>query len=195
MEVPVGATMGALRIGIQIISTSKRPLIEVYQRTHNVLGPEEELGDPRSAAGVVKTRFSDHYISFTAVNLGVRRAEDVTFRIKDGLKRDGHPFGELFETTVPYLAPGQALPLLRLEESDLLKYIWKEGPGGHRSGLPDGFKPERLKIAVEYNGPWAGFGRMTRAWAAMCRRKQYRSRYEFEPRSVGTDYPPVEMLG
>jgi len=197
VDVPVGAAFGALRLGIQIVSTAQRPLIEIYQRMHNVLGPEQEIGYANSPQGKEKTRFADHYLSFTAVNIGTRRAENVEFRVgDDGLKRE-HPFsyGELFQTTIPYLAPGQALTLLRLEETELLEYTYTDEPNGLRVGTPGDFKSQRLKLNVAYDGPEEGLGWVTRKWARWRKKPQYRFKYEFDPRSVATAYPPVEVLG
>lgn len=195
MDLPVGPTVGALRLGIQIASTAKRPLIEIYQRTHNVLGIEQEFPDPGSPGGVAKHRFSESYISFTAVNIGTRRAENVVVEIGDGLQRNDHPFGELFGATIPVIAPGQSLSLLRLQETDLFEYEWEEQPSGLKTGRPRELKVTRLKIDIGYDGPRQGLGRFTRMWSSWLGKKQFQLRYEFEPRSVATDYPPLEVLG
>lgn len=196
VDVPVGAAFGALRLGIQIVSTERRPVIEIYQRTHNVLGPEWEYGYPGAPGGVQKTRSPENYLSFTAVNIGTQRAENVSFRPGDGLKRERpFSFGELFQTTIPYLAPGQAIMLLRLEESEIFEYSWKMDEKGFGTGTRVGLKKERLQINIAYDGPRNIFNTAPLAFSRIFSKRQYNFKYEFEPRSVATDYPPVEVVG
>lgn len=42
MEISSSAVTGAMRIGVQIVSSHKNPVLEIYQQVRNRFGPETE---------------------------------------------------------------------------------------------------------------------------------------------------------
>ncbi|MFA0339061.1 hypothetical protein, partial [Vibrio breoganii] len=42
MEVSSSAITGAMRVGVQVVNSHKRPLLEVYHQVHNKFSPEQE---------------------------------------------------------------------------------------------------------------------------------------------------------
>jgi hypothetical protein len=194
MEVAGSALTGALRVGLQVVSTARRPIIEIYQQVRNVIHPEVEYRLPTGAGGpdsTFKDRRQEVMITLTAVNMGAVRAENVTFRIQPGLTKNfGPEFGKLFQTTLPSFAPGQAMFLINFNQFDLLTYE-DDGPNAKR---PSGAKTEALPILIEYDGPWSGLNRLMRLLSHLRKRRQYAYLYRFNPLSVMTDLPPPETL-
>lgn len=194
MDVTGSALTGALRVGLQVVSTAKRPIIEIYQQVRSVIHPEVEYRLPTGAGGpdsVFRDRRTETIIGLSAVNVGTVRAENVTFRIQEGLRRNHGPaFGALFDTTIPSFSPGQVIFLLRFSEFDLWNYE-ADGPNAQR---PSTLKTEPLPILIRYDGPWLGLNRVMRLWPHVRRRPQYSSLYRFNPLSVMTDLPPPETL-
>lgn len=194
MEVAGSALSGALRVGVQIVSTAKRPVMEVYQQVRNVIHPEVEYKMPDHT---FKDRRQETMITLTAVNVGTLRAENVSFRIQPGLRRGhGQDFGELFNTVLPTFAPGQAMFLLSFNEFDLWNYEYETPsmPDGVSVGRPSTLKTENLPILIEYDGPWSGLNRVMRLWSHFRKRRQYKWLYRFNPHSVMTDLPVPESI-
>ena len=171
MDAIGSAATGALRVGIQVISNHKKPVLEIYHEVHNEYGPEIE-----------KHRFQDIFISFLLINIGSIRAENVIVSIGGNFTR-GAPrtFGELFGANIAQVAPGQAIYLCRLEQHDLYKY---------ENGSAAALKDEHLVITAEYDGPWRGINRVFRVRSHLRGLKQYQTRYEFNAKNVATDLPP-----
>lgn len=71
MEVS-SSVIGAMRVGVQVISSHSKPLIEIYHQVHNCFGPEQEYdlnhGDGKPI--IHKTRHQDIFIQFTMINIG-----------------------------------------------------------------------------------------------------------------------------
>lgn len=130
-------------------------------------------------------------ITLTAANVGAVRAENLTFRIQPGLRKNHErPFGQLFNTAIPIFGPGQVVFLLRFDQFDL----WNYEPAGPNAQRPSILKTEMLPILVEYDGPWSGLNRVGRLWSHLRRKKQYSFLYRFNPLSVMTDLPPPEAI-
>lgn len=193
MDIASTAISSALRVGIQIASTMKRPCVEFYCQFRNVIEPEQEyLGPDPGGSGLVprrQLRIRESYLAFTAINIGTQRAEDVSLKLDGELRRNPprEDFGPKFDNEIPHMAPGQSWFLFRFDIHDLTRYEQREG---YRAGVGD--KTEHLEIAAEYNGPRSGLNVVGRWWCDLRGRKQYRSVYRFVPDTVRGDLPPVE---
>jgi hypothetical protein len=179
MDISASAIAGTLRVGLQVVVSQKRPVIEVYQETINQFGPEKVFGEGKDRQS---HRFQDIAISFVVVNIGAVRAENVVLTIGGSFERQPPlKFGELFGHEIRQMAPGQAMFLFRLHASELNKY---------EDSKPIGLKDDRLTIRYQYNGPWSGLNRISRLPSWLRGRTQYRGEYEFHAKSVATDLPP-----
>ncbi len=152
MEVSSSAVTGALRVGLQIVSAHKRPVLETYHQMRNRFGPEYEHQIAKGADGIEqitqKIRFQDIFIQFTLINIGGVRAENIKLSIGGDLKRNKprEDFGEVFRTIIPQMAPGQTHFLFKFDDHDLNEY--PEG-GGKFLGM----KKQSLTITMEYDAP------------------------------------------
>lgn len=176
MEVSGTIAGTALRVGIQVVSNLKRPSEGYTGR--------DVVGD---WANVVTMRSQEAFVSFSAINVGGVRAENVAFRVGGEFRRNPprEDFGDRFRSELPHVGPGQMLFLLSIDVSDFDHYE----PGVDR---PARMKTEPLEISVEYDGPDEGLNRIGRRWALLRKRKQYRFTYLFNPASVFGDLPPAE---
>ena len=200
MEIASSALTGALRVGIQVAVSRKRPLLEIYQNLHNDFGPPFEY-DIRDYAGqktlqTRRHRFQDIFVDLTLINIGSVRAENVTFALSGNFKRaaprERHP--ELFDSTMHQLAPGQAVYLMRIESHDLQTYA-PEKEGDNSVQRPVGMKKDTLTISVNYDGPNNIVNRILRwprRWRGL---KQYSSCFVFDPQVVVGDLPPPKYTG
>lgn len=68
--------IGGLRVALQVVSSIKRPMLEVYELLRNVEGPPTVL-DGGEGVGTITTRFPSLFIDFTLVNIGGFPAESV----------------------------------------------------------------------------------------------------------------------
>ena len=190
MDISSSTVIGTMRVGLQIISNHRHPMLEFYYEIRNMFTPETKI--PIRGEGKIShelnTRFQDIFIQFTIVNIGSVRAEDIEFEISGELKRnrpiDG--FGEILETTIPQIAPGQLIHLFRFDEHDL--YIYPE-KGGKRQGI----KTDSLQIVAKYNGPNTIKNRLL-SRKRLFGKKQYESKFVFKPGMVCGDLPPAEYM-
>jgi hypothetical protein len=190
MDVSTTAATSALRVGVQVLSSLKRPAIEVYNQMRNVIMPEESYVGKDAQDHPTNIRTIRHHaisVTFTAVNIGGARAENVTMRIVGKFRRNAprEDFGERFRQTIPHMAPGQVMFLFEIGLHDFNRY-----PAD--GGSPIGMKDEELGIDVEYDGPREGLNRIGRWWANVRKRRQYVFRYRFNPLTVRGDLPPAE---
>lgn len=50
MEVSSSAVTGAIRIGVQVVSSHKLPVLEIYHQVRNRFGPEFEYEIPKGVS-------------------------------------------------------------------------------------------------------------------------------------------------
>ena len=51
MEVSSSAITGAMRVGVQVVSSHKAPVLEIYHQVRNRIGPEFEYETPKGVSG------------------------------------------------------------------------------------------------------------------------------------------------
>lgn len=190
MEVSSSAVTGVVRIGLQVVSSHKGPMIEIYHQVRNRMGPEQELRVPSGSSGKIhieKHRFQDQFIQFYIVNIGGVRAENIKLSITGELKRNSprEGFGEMFDVIHPQLAPGQIHFLFMFDIFDLNEY-----PEG--GGKPLGLKSTSLTITAEYDGPAGILNWLASLPSKLRGKRRYKSTYTFFPTMVSGDLPPME---
>lgn|SRR4030043_429955 len=191
MEDSSSAVIGALRLGLQVVSAHKRPVLEIYHQVRNRFGPEFEYQIPKEANGLEqitqKTRFQDIFIQFTLINIGGQRAENIKLSISGDLKR--HPpredFGGVFRAIIPQMAPGQTHFLFRFDDRDLNEY-----PEG--GGSPIGLKKKSLTITMEYDAPKGLLNWILSIPSKLRGKRRFSETYTFSPQMVAGDLPPAE---
>lgn len=193
MEVSSSAITGAMRIGVQVVSSHKAPVLEIYHQVRNRFGPEFEYGIPRGSSGEEmrkhKTRFQDVFVEFTLVNIGGSRAENIKLSLSGDLRRNSprESFGELFDTLIPQMAPGQSRFLFNFDLHDLNKY--PEG-GGSSIGLKNG----SFTILMEYDSGKGLLNWFLSLLSKMRGKRRFRAEYTFSPQLVAGDLPPAEYV-
>ncbi|NYS62625.1 hypothetical protein [Vreelandella salicampi] len=190
-RVSSSAITGAMRIGVQVVSSHKTPVLEIYHQVRNRFGPEFEYETPKGESGEEtlkqKTRFQDICVEFTLVNIGGSRAENIKLSLSGDLRRNSprESFGEQFDLVIPQMAPGQSRYLFKFNDHDLNQY--PEGGGG-----PIGLKTESFTIVMEYDS-----GRGLLNWflslpSKVRGKRRFRAEYTFFPMLVAGDLPPAE---
>ena len=191
MEVSSSAITGAMRIGVQVISSHKNPVLEVYHQLRNRFGPEFEYEVPMGISGEKKlrkkTRFQDIFVEFTLVNIGGSRAENIKLSLAGDLRRNSprESFGELFDVVIPQMAPGQSRFLFKFDDHDLDQY-----PEG--GGSPIGLKNESFTIVMEYDSGKGLLNWFLSLPSKIRGRRRFRAEYTFFPQLVMGDLPPAE---
>lgn len=189
MELNTSAVIGAMRVGVQVVSALKRPSIEVFSQLRNTAqsmrfrGPDGEADE---------TDWQEAYVAFFAVNIGGRHAENVIFDMSKTRFERTPPrgWGERIKATVPVMSPGQTQFLFLLSTHEFNRMTW-EG----NVGEPTGWKDEPIIIFVRFDGPSEWINNLQRwLFNKLLKRKQYEFRYEFNPMSLVGDLPPVERL-
>ena len=181
MELPLGAGVGALRVGIQVISNHRKPAVEFYFELHNDFGPEHvtpprnvNIGTTKFVTPESRHRSQDIFASFSVINIGGVRAENVMLSISENVRPDRPILKSRFGIEIPQLAPGQPLFLFRLDQHDLF----------NENGNC------KFNMAAEYNAPWRGLNRMFRIPCHLRRTKQYRTNFDFDANVMAGDLPP-----
>ena len=193
MELTTSSVTGSLRLVLQVVSSQKRPVLEIYHEIRNRSGPPTEYEVPRGPGGkTAKTthRHQEIFLQLFLVNIGGERAEDVSLELSgdfdylSGLKRLSE-IAILNGTSIPQLAPAEYLHICRIDESDL----WTQGETGKKV-VP---KPA-VTINVRYNGANRGLNRFRRAVNRVRRRQfQFESTFVFNPATFsGRDLPAME---
>jgi hypothetical protein len=186
--VALSRVVGAVRVGLHVVSRHRRPVLEVYHEMRNDLGPSEEIRIPCGPSGegteAVTHRHQDIFLQFFLVNIGGVRAEDVMLSYSGDLDRN-EPRRAIrdvgvFSTTIPQVAPGQVVFLFRLDEADLYTQPSHPERTSH-------VKEATFTITASYNGVNRGLNRIGRLWRRLRGGKQYQDRYIFDPRIVCTD--------
>lgn len=174
MEVSSSAAVGALRVGIQVISNHRRPVLEFYYELHNDFGPE--VTSHSRVAGESTHRFHRVFVSLFLINIGGVRAENVMLAISSGYKRE-RGFGSRFGTEFAQLAPGQVVHLFQLDQHDLFPN--------------DNAKQNECKFQMdaEYNAPWQGINRALRIRSHLRGEKQFCTAFLFNSDIVAGDLP------
>lgn len=189
MEVNTSAILGAMRVGIQIVSTLKRPSIEIYSHLRTTI---QTVKYRVSQDQLEDTERHDSHVAFFAVNVGGRRAENVSFDLSKTRFERPAPlkWGERLKAVVPVMSPGQSQFLFLLDSHEFDRITW-EG----NTGTPTGWKEEPIIITVRYDGP-RGFSNGIPRWFSnkVRKRKQYEYTYEFNPLTLVGDLPPVERI-
>lgn len=196
MDIPTSAITGALRIGLQVVSSHRGPVLEVLHELRNVFGPPHEymipLGLSAERTQTQTTRYQDVFVEFVLANLGGVRAENVVLSMMGEFQRNrpGTKLAdlEIFNVLIPQLAPGQALFLFRLDMHDFYRYP-KSG------GEPREMKDETFTIQASYDGPTRGLNRLLRLVRSARGKSQYMMTYTFQPRILRTDFPAPEYNG
>lgn len=196
MEIPVSAVTSAVRVGVQIASRHRRPVLEVYHELRNVFSPPHEYrwwsGARLNRLEKSTTRHQDTFVQFLLVNLGGVRAENLKLAFGGDFDRN-MPHWRLadlgiFGAHVAQLAPGQALFLFRIDIHDFSRYP-------ERGGKPIGLKDETFSITATYSGPASGLNRIPRWWSRVRKQPQYEMKYTFDPKIIRTDFPAPEYHG
>ncbi|BFM06924.1 hypothetical protein [Halioxenophilus aromaticivorans] len=191
MEVSSSAITGAMRVGVQVVSSHKAPVLEIYHQVRNRFGPEFEYETPKGVSGEAtikqKTRFQDIFVEFTLVNIGGSRAENIKLSISGVLRRNSprESFGELFDVVIPQMAPGQSRFLFRFDDHDLNEY-----PEG--GGRPIGLKNESFTILMEYDSGKGILNWFLSLLSKLRGKRRFREEYTFFPQLVTGDLPPAE---
>jgi hypothetical protein len=191
MEVASSAVSGALKVGLQVVSSHKRPLLEIYYQMRNRFESVCEYQMPKGTGGIEhvtdKTRFQDIFVQFTLINIGGERAENIKLSISGDLKRHKprEDFGEMFRNIIPQMAPGQTHFLFRLDVHDL--DVYAEG-----GGKPLGMKKQSLTIAIEYDAPKGILNWISSIPSKVRGKRRFRASYTFSPQMVAGDLPPAE---
>jgi len=191
MEVSSSAVTGAMRVGLQIVSSNQAPVLEIYHQVRNRFGPEREYEIPKGVSGeetiTQKTRFQDIFIEFTLVNIGGSRAENIKLSLSGDLRRHSprEGFGDLFDVIIPQMAPGQSRFLFKFYEHDLNEY-----PEG--SGKPLSLKQDSLTIVMEYDSGKGILNWICSLWPKFRGKRRFCEEYTFFPKLVTGDLPPAE---
>lgn len=183
------SVIGAMRVGLQVVSSHRTPLIEIYHQLHNRYGPEIEIPLEGSGKHIYKTRIHDIFIQFTMINVGGERAENIKLTIAGDLKRapPREDYGSSFNNVYPQMAAGQIHHLFRFEQSDLLEYKYEDGVG-----TPQGLKKSSFTIIVEYD---SGSGFLNWAFSVPSKirgKRRFRTEYCFSPHMVDGALPPAD---
>ncbi len=98
MDIASSALSGAVRVGLQVVVSQKRPMLEIYQELRNEYAPPFEIEHRDSTntkvLRVEKHRFQEIGIIITLVNIGGERAENVIFDLSGDFRRD-EPFQKM----------------------------------------------------------------------------------------------------
>ena len=183
------SAIGAMRVGLQIVSSHRKPLIEIYHQVRNRFGPEIEVPLDESREHIHKTRIQDIFIQFSMVNIGGERAENIKLSISGELKRNPprEEFGSVFENLYPQMAAGQIHYLFQFETSDLLEYEYKGNVG-----TPKGLKKSKFTIVVEYDAAGGILNWLFSLPNKIKGKRRFRTEYIFYPQMVDGELPPAE---
>jgi len=194
MDLSAGAATGALRLGLQVVTSRRRPLLDVYYELRHVRQPDREVRLPARYGMEERTlRFPDSelILAFHLINLGGVRAEKVRlelhadFQIDSRRKLSDRPLFSGKE--IPQLAPAQSFPLLIIDPHNDLQTRGADGK-------LNGFKPP-FAIRIRYNGPSSWYKKpvhMYQEWRTS-KPRSYTTFFEFVPELLkGAQIPPAE---
>lgn len=188
MELNTSAVTGVMKVGLQIVSALKRPSVEVFSELRKIDRPMMMFTGEETR----QERWTEEFVSFYAVNIGGRHAENVSFDMSATKFERPSPmqWGPRIDAVVPVMSPGQTQFLFLLMVHEFNEMEWKDGVG-----KPVGIKTDPINIVVRFDGPNDGVNRVLRWWFnSVLKRKQYEFRYSFNPQSLEGDYPPVQYL-
>jgi len=188
MELNTSAVTSAMRVGLQIVSSLKRPSVEIFSELRKINKPIQLYDGevPRLE------RWGEEFVAFYALNVGGRHAENVSFDMSETKFKREEPrrWGARLDAVVPIMSPGQSQFLFLLSTHEFIEMEWTE-----TEGRPAGIKTDLINIVVHFDGPSEWTNRLQRWWFnAVLKRKQYAFRYSFNPKSLDGDLPPTEYL-
>lgn len=202
MELTTSSALGAARLSIQIISSARRPVLEIYEEVRNEFGPQVKIPHIHGGETVREdeARPQTVEISIRIANIGTVRAEDVSIEFCGTFlrepPRDKWPEGAA--ASIKQFPPGHVRYLATIEEHDL----FDSEPTEWRDGKPtvyerSGFKKGALEIVVLYNAPHSLLNSIRRLWTRRIKRKthDFETRYFFEPSCFEGDLPPPSYVG
>lgn len=186
MEMGITVASGAMKVGLQVISSHKRPTLEIY------------------TAWVKSENFTG--VEFYLVNIGGSRAEDVELTLNGDLDKKENRLSirniGLFNNVIPSIAPSQTILLMRLKEFDLHDYEYNDAEGEQgtiKVGTAMGITNKTLKIELTYNGENRGLNKICRWFLGICEcfcsdrnTKQYMGHFDFVPQIFKGSYWPLE---
>jgi hypothetical protein len=188
MDVSSSAVTGALRVGLQVISAHKRPVLEIYYQVRNIKGPEYEyqLDNADSTKKIThKSRRQEIFVQFLIANIGGERAENIKLSIDGTFKRE-RPMGEVFNSIIPQMAPGQTHFLIKIDENDLFEYT--------ESGSRSDFKKDSLTITMEYDAPHGLVNWILSLYSRLRSKRRFVEKFIFSPSTISGDLPPLEYV-
>lgn len=186
MEMGITVASNAMKVGLQVISSHKRPNLEIYT----------EWVKNENFTGIV----------FYLVNIGGSRAEDVELTLSGDLDTSkNYPSIRnigLFNNVIPSIAPSQTILLMRLQEFDLHDYEYNDAEGEEgtlKVGTAMSITNKTLKIEFTYNGENRGLNKICRWFLSIYEwfcsdgsKKQYMGHFDFVPQIFKGSYWPLE---
>jgi hypothetical protein len=186
--ISVGSVTGAMKIGLQVISNHKRPVLEIYYQLINELSEEFELPNTDTTQESIKYRHKETGVIFYLVNIGGCRAENVVLDLSGELdrqeKRRSIRNMGIFNNIIPSIPPSQTILLMKLDEFDL----YDEHSD---NGTPNAITNKTLSIKFSYDGENQGLNKFFLWWRKkLGKKKQYTSIFRFIPKLLdGADLP------
>lgn len=171
--------LGGLRVALQVVSSVKRPMLEVYELLRNVEGPPTELNGGKEV-GIITTRFPSVFIDFTLVNVGGLHAENVQLEFVGDAE-------SIVGKRVPAILSQGTIHRFPSGATRYLLQIY-----GHHEIV----ECQDFEIRMKYDGPNKGFNRLFRFWHRLRNQRQYVELYLFNAASYKDGIlPHPEYLG
>ncbi|WP_440884951.1 hypothetical protein [Vibrio campbellii] len=194
MELSSSAITGSMRLGVQVVSSHKEPVLEIYHQLRNQYDPEVEYQLPLGVSGeetaTYKSRRQNIFIEFNLANIGGSRAENIKLTLKGSLRRNAprESFGDLFDTIIPQMPPGQVKHLFQFQEDDLFEI-------SDNCEDTQELKDSTLTIVMEYDVGPGVLNWILSIWSKLKGKRRFKQEYTFFPKLVTGDLPPSEYLG
>ena len=197
MELTTTSALGAARLGIQIVQSDRRPILEIFEHVQNDMMPPENIPITDFSGKIIRNdqhRRQEFAVHFFLANIGSRRAENVNIKLSGDFKRE-RPFEnwpESLRREIPQMAPGQTRFLFTVRLHDFLQYSSEKFIEGQKVSQPIGPKQGLLSARIQYNssaGFWIGAKRLwTRTF--LCHEADYTTHYTFDPSAMSEEFPP-----
>jgi hypothetical protein len=193
MELSSSAFTGAMKVGVQIVSAHKQPLLEIYQQARSISTPGNEYQSPTDSYSgqtrTIKDRRHEVFIEFILVNIGGSRAQNIKLTLTGELRRNPprESFDGLFDVIIPQMPPGQSSYLFKFDMSDLNYYE-------NDVGSPIRYKTESFTITMEYDSGKGILNWLLSLFTKIRGKRRFRDEYTFSPNLVSGDLPPIEYV-